>query len=60
MRRWPVEVFSKRLERWFSAARHTYGTHAEARMFFVEGAAALGAIKDIDLVLVLLLDLGGG
>ena len=50
----------RRLERQFSAARHTYCTHAEARMVFVKRTVWLGAIKDIDMVPLFLLDLGGG
>jgi hypothetical protein len=38
----------------------TYGTHVDARMVLVKGSASLGAIKDIDLVPLFLLDLGGG
>lgn len=57
---WRVESFPIRLERWFSIARHTYGAHAEAGMVFVKGTAWLGAIKDIDLVSLFSLDLGGG
>jgi hypothetical protein len=34
--------------------------HAEARMVFVKGTAWLGAIKDINLVPLFLLDLDGG
>ena len=44
----------------FRLRGHTYRTHAEARMVFVKGTAWLGAIKDIDLVPLFLLDLGGG
>ena len=43
----------------FSAARHTC-THVEAGMVFVKRTASLGAIKDIDMVALFLLDLGGG
>ena len=44
----------------FRLPRHTHCTHAEARMLLVKGTAWLGAIKDIDLVPLFLLDLGGG
>ena len=44
----------------FRLPRHTHCTHAEARMLFVKGTAWLGAIKDIDLVPLFSLDLGGG
>ena len=40
--------------------RHTYRAHAEADKVFVKGTAWLGAIKDIDLVLLFSLDLCGG
>ena len=43
----------------FRLPRHTYCTHAEARMIFVKETAWLGAIKDIDLVLWFSLDRGG-
>ena len=59
-RRWLIEWFPRRLERWFSAARHTYSTHVEAHMVFVKWTVWLRAIKDIDPVPWLLLDLGGG
>ena len=44
----------------FRQPRHTYRTHAEARMLLVKGTAWLGAIKDIDLVSLCLLHVGGG
>ena len=44
----------------FRLPRHTYCTHAEADMVFVEGTTWLGTIKDRDLVPVFLLDLDGG
>ena len=44
----------------FRLPRHTYRTHAEARMLLVKGIAWLGAIKDIDLVSLFLLHVGGG
>ena len=44
----------------FRLPRHTHCAHAEAGMLFVKGIASLGAIKDIDLVPLFLLDLGGG
>src|SRR5208337_3780499 len=44
----------------FRLPRHTYCTHAEACMLFVRWTASLGAIKDIDLVPLFLLDLRGG
>jgi len=44
----------------FRLPRHTHCTHAEARMLLVKGTAWLGAIKDIDLVPLFLLDLRGG
>jgi len=51
---------ASRLEGQFSAARHTYCAHAEARVVFVEWTAWLGAINDVDLVLLFLPDLRGG
>jgi hypothetical protein len=44
----------------FRLPRHTHCTHAEARMLLVKGTAWLGAIKDIDLVSLFLLHVGGG
>ena len=44
----------------FRLPRHTHCAHAEARMLLVKGTAWLGAIKDIDLVPLFLLDLRGG
>ena len=44
----------------FRLPRHTHCTHAEARMLLVKGTAWLGAIKDIDLVSLFLLQVGGG
>lgn len=44
----------------FRLPRHTYRAHAEARMLLVKGTAWLGAIKDIDLVSLFLLHVGGG
>jgi hypothetical protein len=44
----------------FPTARHTICAHADARMVFVKGTALLGAIKEIDLVPLFLMDLGGG
>ena len=44
----------------FRLPRHTYCTHAEADMVFVKWTVWLRAIKDIDPVPWLLLDLGGG
>ena len=55
-----VEPFPRGLRRWFSTARHTYRAHAEARMIFARWTASLGAIKDIDLVRLFLLDLVNG
>ena len=44
----------------FCLPRHTHCKHAEARMLLVKGTAWLGAIKDIDLVSLFLLHVGGG
>ena len=57
---WRGELFLRGSERSFSSARDTYRTHAEARMLLVKGTAWLGAIKDIDLVSLFLLHVGGG
>ena len=56
-------VLSRSRDGWndsYRLRRHTYRAHAEARMLFVKGTAWLGAIKDIDLVSLFLLHVGGG